>query len=68
VKAEEMASVPLPGAVEFSRCNRVTADIGKCPVCRIDKAMWLDRETDVNLCKHCYGRGVRADAREAEVV
>ncbi|WP_292427390.1 hypothetical protein [Methanoregula sp.] len=68
VKAEQMASVPLPGAVEVSRCARVTADIGKCSVCGIAKAVWLDRETGVKLCEHCYGRGVREDAQEAGVV
>ena len=68
VKAEQMASVPLPGAVEVSRCSRVTADIGKCSVCKIAKAVWLDRETGVKLCEHCYGREVREDAKEAGVV
>jgi hypothetical protein len=29
VKAEQTVSVPLSGAVEISRCSRVTADIGK---------------------------------------
>ena len=37
--------------------RRVTADIGKCSVCGIAKAVWLDRETGVKLCEHCYGRG-----------
>jgi hypothetical protein len=68
VKEEQMASVPLPGAVEVSRCSRVTADIGKCSVCKIAKAVWLDRETGVKLCEHCYGRGVREDAQGAGVV
>jgi hypothetical protein len=43
-------------------------DIGKCSVCKIAKAVWLDRETGVKLCEHCYGRGVREDAQEAGVV
>ena len=34
----------------------------------IAKAVWLDREACVKLCEHCYGRGVREDAREAGVV
>ena len=68
VKAEQTASVPLPGAVEISRCSRVTADIGKCSVCRVAKAVWLDRETSMKLCEHCYGRGLRKEAEEAGVV
>ena len=68
VKAEQTASVPLPGTVDVSRCSRVTADVGKCSVCGIAKAVWIDREAGVKLCEHCYGRGVREDAQEAGVV
>jgi hypothetical protein len=68
VKAEQTASVPLPGTVDLSRCNRVTADVGKCSVCGIAKAVWIDREAGVKLCEHCHGRGVREDAQEAGVV
>jgi hypothetical protein len=68
VKAEQTASVPLPGAVDVSRCTRVTADIGKCSVCGIAKAVWIDREAGVKLCEHCYGRCVREDAQGAGIV
>jgi hypothetical protein len=68
VKAVQTASVPLPGAVDVSRCSRVTADIGKCSVCDVAKAVWLDRETGVKLCEHCYGRGLRKEAEESGVV
>jgi len=67
VKAEQTAAVPLPGAVDVSRCTRVTADIGKCSVCDVAKAVWLDRETGVKLCEHCYGRGLREEAEESGV-
>lgn len=59
VKAEQVASVPLPGTVDVSRCERVTADVGKCSVCGVAKAGWIDRENGVMLCEHCYARGVR---------
>ena len=68
VKAEQTAAVPLPGTVDVTRCTRITSDIGKCSVCGIAKAVWIDRETGVKLCEHCYGRGVREDAREAGLV
>ena len=68
VKVEQTASVPLPGTVDVSRCSRVTADIGKCSVCGIAKAVWIDREAVLKLCEHCYGRGVRDDARESGLV
>lgn len=67
VKAEQTASVPLPGAVEISRCSRVTSDLGKCSICGVAKAVWLDRETGVKLCEHCYGRGLRKEAEESRI-
>jgi len=68
VRAEQMASVPLPGTFGISWCSRITADIGKCSVCGIAIAVWLDREVGVKLCEHCYGRGVREEAQEVGVV
>ena len=68
MKAEQMASVPLPGTIDVSGCTRVTAEVGKCSVCGIEKAVWIDREGSVKLCEHCYGRGVREDARAAGMV
>ncbi|HJX56727.1 MAG TPA: hypothetical protein VJ350_07830 [Methanoregula sp.] len=68
VKAEQEASVPLPGMFDISRCERVTAKVGKCSVCGLVKAEWIDRLADVKICEHCYRRGVREDSREAGVV
>ena len=68
VKAEQEASVPLPGTVDVSPCTRVAADVGKWSVCGIVRAEWIDREAGVKLCEWCYGRGVREDARGVGVV
>jgi hypothetical protein len=68
VKAEQEASVPLPGTFDLSRCERVTVMIGKCSVCGLVKAEWIDRLANVKLCEHCYWRGVRENTREAGVV
>jgi len=68
VKAEQTASVLLPEKVDVSRCSRVTADVGKCSVCGIAKAVCIDREAGVKLCEHCYGREVWEDALEAGLV
>jgi hypothetical protein len=68
VKDEQTASVPLPGAVDVSRCSRVTADVGKCSVCGVAKAVWHDRDAGVKLCEHCYGRGLRKEAEESGIV
>jgi len=68
VKTEQEASVPLPGTFDISRCERVTAAVGKCSVCGLVRAEWIDRLADVKLCEHCYQRGVRENARGAGVV
>jgi hypothetical protein len=60
VKAEQEASVPLPGTFDMARCERVTAGVGKCSVCGLEKAAWIDRQAGVKLCEHCYGREVRS--------
>ena len=62
VRAEQMASVPLPGTIDVSRFNRVTAEVGKCSVCGLERSGWIDRTTHVLLCEHCYGREVRGQA------
>ncbi|MDD1705022.1 MAG: hypothetical protein LUP97_07350 [Methanoregula sp.] len=68
MKAEQAASVPLPGTVDVSPCSRVMADVGKCSVCGVAKAVRFDLEAGVKLCEHCYGRGVREDAWKAGLV
>ena len=65
---EQEASVPLHGTFAISRCERVTAGVGKCSVCGLEKAACIDRQAGVKLCEHCYGREVREDMREAGVV
>lgn len=63
VKVEQMALVPLTGTVVVSHCSRLAVDVGKCSVCGLVKAEWIDREGGVLLCEHCYGRGVRENGR-----
>ena len=68
VRAEQMASVPLPGTIDVARCTQVTAEVGKCSVCGLERSAWIDREAVVKLCEHCYGRGLRKEAEESGVV
>jgi hypothetical protein len=56
VKAEQEASVSLPGTFDLSKMKRVTADLGKCPVCGVAKVEWIDEESGVMLCGRCYAR------------
>ena len=62
VRAEQMASVPLLGTIDVSRCTRVTAEVGKCSVCGLERSVWIDHMTHVLLCEHCYSREVRGHA------
>jgi len=57
VKAEQEASVSLPGTFDLSKMKQVTTDLGKCPVCGVAKVEWIDEESGVMLCGRCYGRG-----------
>src|SRR5271157_571201 len=56
VKAEQEASVSLPGTFDLSKMKRVTADLGKCPVCGVAKVEWIDEEAGVMLCGRCSRR------------
>jgi len=58
VKREQAASAVLPGTVDVSRFARVTADVGKCSVCGVARAEWMDPD-GVKVCERCYARGVR---------
>jgi hypothetical protein len=60
VKAGQDAAVPLPGTVEVSGMERVTADLGKCPVCGVAKVEWIDEEAGVMLCGRCYTRETKS--------
>ena len=64
VRAEQMASVPLPGTIDMSRFNRLTADVAKCSMCGLERSVWIDRKTQVLLCEHCYSREVRTHGGE----
>jgi len=59
VKAEQEASVSMPGTFDLSKMNRVTVDLGKCPVCGVAKVEWIDEEAGMMLCGRCYVREVR---------
>jgi len=56
VKAEQGAAVTLPGTFDPAKMKRVTADLGKCPVCGVAKVEWIEEESGVMLCGRCYAR------------
>lgn len=59
VRRERSSAPPLPGMIDVDRLERVTADIGRCTVCGLEKALWRDKERGVAVCEGCWGREVR---------
>ena len=65
VRAEQEASMALPGTFDLAKMMRVTADLGKCPVCGVAKVEWIDEESGVMLCGRCYAR--ESDSRHKKI-
>jgi len=53
-------AVILPGTFDLSRMEPVRSAIGRCTVCDLDPAAYIDRSTDTRLCEVCYQRAARA--------
>jgi hypothetical protein len=56
VQRRRIESPPLPGTILLASMHRITNSIGRCSVCDLAPAVYLDRETDVRLCESCYAR------------
>ena len=65
-RAQKTATI-LPGTFDVSRAERVTASIGRCTICNLDRAAYLDRSTGTRLCEYCYQRAMQAQGH-GEVV
>ena len=58
VKAQQAATV-LPGAFAVSRLERLKFPVGRCTVCELDTAVYIDRSTDAKICEVCYQRAIQ---------
>ncbi len=45
---------PLPGILNIANMQRIHAEIGRCQICDIHKAVWQDREMRTAICASCY--------------
>jgi len=63
----QKAAVFLPGTFDVTRAERLTTGIGRCTVCNLDRAAYLDRAAGTALCEYCYHRAMQAQGR-GEVV
>ncbi len=53
----ERASAPsLPRLIDVNTLEQVTVDIGRCSLCGLEKAEWIDRGSGVAVCEGCWGR------------
>ncbi|OPY42743.1 MAG: hypothetical protein A4E40_00314 [Methanoregulaceae archaeon PtaU1.Bin059] len=57
VERARASAPPLPGVIDYSRMEPVTSSIGRCSVCGLEKAEWVDRGSGVRLCGGCYRSG-----------
>ncbi len=57
VRREQAAVEPLPRAIEPAAMKRVTASVGRCGLCELEKAAWSGQ--GIRLCETCYQRESR---------
>ncbi|MDH7511196.1 MAG: hypothetical protein QHH04_09185 [Methanolinea sp.] len=46
----------LPGTCDPSRMEPLASDAGRCTVCSLDPAAYIDRATRTKVCESCYRR------------
>jgi len=66
IRAQQEAVI-LPGIIDVSRLEPVKASVGRCTVCTLDAAAYIDRGSGTTLCEFCYQRIAR-DQGQGEVI
>ncbi len=56
VQKKRAESPPLPGTIPLASMQRIISSVGRCTVCNLAPAVYLDRGTGVQLCEACYSR------------
>ena len=67
VVRDRAAAPPLPGMINLAQLERHAANIGKCTVCNLSPALYIDRESDTKLCEQCRDREIRRQVARSEV-
>ncbi|HOT03976.1 MAG TPA: hypothetical protein PK069_07345 [Methanolinea sp.] len=57
VERARASAPPLPGVIDYARMEQLTCSIGRCSVCGLEKAEWVDRGSGVKLCGVCHEKG-----------
>lgn len=58
---------PLPGTIPLASMQRIRSSVGRCSVCDLAPAVYLDRETGVRLCEACYSREAMQQTQKKRV-
>ncbi|MEN6442700.1 MAG: hypothetical protein ABFC71_02995 [Methanoregula sp.] len=56
VQRKRTESPPLPGTISLASMQRIGSSVGRCSICDLAPAVYLDRETGIRLCEACYSR------------
>lgn len=58
---------PLPGIISLVSMERVSSSVGRCSVCDLAPAVYIDRGTGVRLCEACYSREAMEQTQKKRV-
>jgi len=67
VRRDRAAAPPLPGMIDLHGMERHSPNIGKCSICNLGAATYLNKETGVKLCEPCHTREVQRQCSSSEV-
>ena len=59
VRRDRAAAPPLPEVINLDILEQCSGTLGKCSVCNLSSAVYLDRDTGTKLCKACHSREVQ---------
>ena len=44
----------LPGSFDPGRLERLNVSVGRCTICDLDSAVFINKSTGTKLCENCY--------------
>lgn len=52
-------AVPLAGVLDHAEFVRATAELGRCDICKKERAVYRSKEQQTSICENCYAGLVR---------
>jgi len=62
-RSAQQRAVILPGTFDAARLEPLKNEVGRCTVCKLDRAAYIDRGTGTKFCEVCYQRAMRAGGK-----